>query len=678
MRRPVVLIAVALAAIVLGADGRVFSQQPETPPQFRGAVDVIQLDVSVLDKNRRPIRGLTAENFTVTEDGKPQRIVTTAEIDAAERDPALSAWMRHVPRDIASNDLIDQAGDGRLFGIVLDDNNTPYDDPAAETALRTAARYIVDGLGPSDLAAIVYVQDAGKTQDFTDDREKLLAAIDKFQAHMPEWVGPTPIGPGPGGGDMVQRFAPSMARTRCQRTQPAIPTLDTVVARLAIVPQRRKTLIFLGPGVPISFGVGGGCQSELSEMMKDLFWKAQRGNVNIYGIDPLGYQGYEDALVQRMIRQGRANGLDTQRVASNAARLRHDFLEVVADNTGGRAVVNTDNIEQSVDAIFDEDGSYYLVGYQTSNGKPDGKFRRVQVKVNVPGATVRTRSGYWATRAGGLTATRENENPTTLDLGLAGMESPTGLPLRAAATPVGPAATGAGSAREADVAIVLTVRVPSPKQAAPETLTIVRNVYDADNHTGPPAQDIIKTTLAPTAGDDLRYDVWQHLRLAPGRYQIRLNAHSAVLDRGGTVYADVEVPDFSQSAITLTPIVLGAKAAGDTPRADALASILPIVPTTARDFSPSEHVTAYLRVVQGGTGAIGPVALSVQVLDPHSAVVFETSNRLAADAFDAGRTAAYQLDLPLEGRSHGPHLLSISAKLPDGRTSRRDFVFRVR
>jgi hypothetical protein len=462
---------------------------------------------------------------------------------------------------------------------------------------------------------------------------------------------------------MVQRFAPSMARSRCQRTQPAIPTLDTVVSRLAIVPKKRKTLVFLGPGVPITFGGGSGCQSELSDMLKDVFWKAQRGNVNIYGIDPSGYRGYENATAERLVRQGRANGIDTQRVANSAARLRHDFLEILADNTGGRAVIDTDAIEESIDAIFEEDGSYYLVGYETSNGKPDGKFRRIQVKVNVPGATVRTRSGFWATRSGELTSTRDKETPSSLDLGLTGLDNPAGLPLRATATPIGPAGS-AGAPREVDVAVVLTVRVPSPKQAVAETVTVVRNVYDADNRTGPPVQETVKLTLQPESGDDLRYDVRQHLRLAPGRYQIRLNAHSTLLDRGGTVYADVEVPDFSQFALVMTPIVLSVK--GEIAE-----------PTTTRDFSPGEHVTAFVRVVQGGAGALVPVAFATQVLDQRSAVVSETAGQLAADAFGADRTATYEFALPLEGRTHGPHLLSISAKLPDGRTFRRDLVFRV-
>src|SRR6476620_1832773 len=125
-RFAVALSAAAIAPIVLTASAQQAppqtpQQQPEPPAQqpiFRVGADVIRLDVSVLDKDRKPIHGLTSEDFTVVEEGKPQRVVAVAEIDAAANDPAPTAWMRHVATDVANNDLADQIGDGRLFAIV--------------------------------------------------------------------------------------------------------------------------------------------------------------------------------------------------------------------------------------------------------------------------------------------------------------------------------------------------------------------------------------------------------------------------------------------------------------------------------------------------------------------------------------------------------------------------------
>jgi len=651
------------------------SGQSDPQTTFRAGVDVIQLDVSVLDKNRRPVRGLTAADFTVLENGKSQRIVATSEVDALENDPLPTAWMRHVPRDVASNDLGDQLGDGRLFGIVLDDVNLP-DDADIAMAARSVARYVVDQLGPSDVAAVVFPLDAGKTQDFTDDRSKLLAAIDRFDPHVLGWVEPTPMGPGPIGGD-IRQSSPVLMRSRCLRSQPAIPTIDTVVARLATVPRRRKTLILVSVGVPLSLAGGRGCSQVLADEMRDVFRKAQRANVNIYGIDPAGNRGYEDYLARMWVRTGRSAGMDAQRVANSAAQFRHEFLTITAENTGGRAVINADPIESSIARIFEEDASYYLVGYQTSNGNPDGKFRRVEVKVNRPDVTIRARSGYWAPRSGSATSARSEETPTALDLGLSGLMSPQALALRANAVAVARASPD-GRTRDAEIAVVLTARLPPLVGTMNETATVIRNVYDENSRPGPPVREIVTLTLQPRAGDELRYDMFSRLTLAPGRYQIRYNVHSRLLDKSGSVYADIEVPDFTSSMLALSSLTLGSTPASGTARTDALAAILPIVPTSARDFAPSDHITSFVRVFQGGTPSPVPVSMGTQVLDIRDAVVFETASVLPAEDFDVGRSAGFTLDLPLDRLSHGPYLLSMTAKLPGGRSARRDLVFRVR
>ncbi len=654
--------------------------QPPTSPQqpvFRGEVDVIRLDVSVLDKNRRPVRGLTGEDFTVIEDGKPQRIVAISEVDMAEQDPMPSAWMRHVPRDVAANDLSDQVGDGRIVAIVMDDWNIPFDDLDIVIGARTVGRYVIDQLGPSDVAAVIFPQQAGKTQDFTDDRNKLIEAVDKFDPPEFKWVQPTPMGPGPGGGDISQRFSPALMRSQCQRNQPTIPVLDTLAARLASIQNRRKTIFLVSVGVPIDFVNTRGCPGELNALMMDVFRRSQRANINIYGIDPAGYRGYENYLTNPIRRGGRP-AARTMNIgaAQRAARTLREFHQITAEYTGARAIVNTDALEAEVDQVFSEASSYYLVGYQTSNGKPDGRFRRVEVKVNRPDITVRSRSGYHAPREGSLITPEQRATPTTNDLGLSGMFSPAGLALRAVATPI--ARSAATGTKNADVAVVLTVRLPAIRGALPETLTVVRTLYDAEGRAGPPTQEKLKLTLQSTTGDELRYDVYQRLTLAPGRYTVRLNATSTALDRSGTVYADVEVPDFTRPVVTASNIMLGTRTDPPSPRTDVLQSMVPVAPVSGRDFSPNENVIAFLRVFQGGTNPVAPVTVTAKVFDIADTPLVETSSTLAPEAFDATRGAPFEVPLPLAKLSHGPHLLSITVATPGSSAVRRDLVFKVR
>jgi VWFA-related protein len=73
-----------------------------------------------------------------------------------------------------------------------------------------------------------------------------------------------------------------------------------------------------------------------------------------------------------------------------------DMLRTIADNTGGRAFMNTNEFTTGVTQILRETGAFYLIGYQSSNRAADGRFRRISVRVNRPTVTVRTRAGYYA------------------------------------------------------------------------------------------------------------------------------------------------------------------------------------------------------------------------------------------------------------------------------------------
>jgi len=649
-------------------------QQPQQPT-FRTEIDVIRLDVSVLDKDRRPVRGLKAEDFSVFENGKAQRVVAVTEIEAIEHDPAPSAWMRNVPRDIATNDLVDQVGDGRIFAIVMDDWNIPWDDVDIIMSARATARYIIDSLGPSDVAAVVFPHEAGYTQDFTSDRMKLLRAIDQFDPKEHPWIYQRPMGPGPGGGDMPQRFSPALMRSDCQRTQPMVPTLDVVASRLTVVPNRRKTIILVSVGIPLALQASKGCAGELAYQMRQMFLKSREANINIYTVDPAGQGGYEAYLMKPVRRGGRPSlGMVNQPQAEGSARVRRDFLEVVAENTGARAVTGSEPVEAGIDRIFAEDGTYYLVGYQSSNGEPDGKFRRIEVKVDRDDVTVRTRRGYWALAAGTVETKEEKAAPGSQELGLSGLMDGPALPLRASVVPLNLASPDAS---EAEVAIVLTMRVPPTIRSVTDPLTVVHNVY-TDGDPGPPVKTELPLTLHSGTDDTRRYDTFSKLVLAPGRYEIRLNAFSPTLDRGGTVFAEVEIPDFTRSGVTMSGVALGTKRGADESRGEALEDLLPLVPTSARDFAPSDAVTAFFRVFQGGSEPVAPVTLQILLLDMTNTTVVDKSETIPIESFGTGRSASHQIDLPLSGLKRGPHVFSITARLPSGTQARRDVVFRIR
>lgn len=671
LRRCAAILPIVLAALVAPAA----AQEPDAqaPPVFRAGVDVIELDVTVLDASRRPVRGLTVDDFTVLEDGRPQRVVAVSHVDLADYDPARSARMRYVTRDVAANDLSDQLGDGRLVAIVFDDVNVPADDPEIVRAARETARAIVDRLGPSDMAAVIYAQNAGRTQDFTSDRRRLLEAIDRFQPSGLDWFG-TPQSTGlAGGGDLAQPWRPMLARSPCMRAEPAVPTLDTVTSRLATAPGRRKAVMFISVGVAVSLSATDACGSQLADVIKDVFRTAQRANINIYPIDPSGVGGYEQYLRLRAARRGQEPPMPGRRQAPRNLRGMQDFMRVLADQTGGRAVINTEAREIAIEQILAEDRDYYLVGYEPENRVADGGFRRVEVRVNRPGVSVRSRSGYWAPVEGDVLDTRLVGAPSSTDSALAGLTHVQGVPLRVT---LGPVAPSAQTRSAMDAVAVLSVRYPALAASVTDTLTITRHVYDDEGRAGAPEQMVESVVLQPRGGEETRHDILQVLTLSPGRHQVRFHVQSQLLKTTGTVYADIEVPNIARSPLALSGLFLAGPQpdAGVTGDADGL---LPIVPTSRREFGRNETIHGFARVYQAAAGP-RPVGVRVEVVDAGDQVRHEQELVFDPAQLEADGGAEVRFEIPLERLSPGPHLLSVTARLPGGRTARRDVLLGIR
>src|SRR3954470_24834724 len=107
MRFAAYLVVCLAGLTALSLDGH--AQPPLSQPQatFQSGVDVVQVDVTILDKDRRPVRGLAQSDFTILEDGKRRPIVAFAAVDLAERaaSSAGATWTRDVPRDVTTNDF---------------------------------------------------------------------------------------------------------------------------------------------------------------------------------------------------------------------------------------------------------------------------------------------------------------------------------------------------------------------------------------------------------------------------------------------------------------------------------------------------------------------------------------------------------------------------------------------
>jgi VWFA-related protein len=708
-----VLVPIAVVAVLAQSQN---PAQPQQPPVFRGEVDLIRLDVSVLERDRRPVTGLTPADFTVIENGTPQKIAAFTEVVVPDREAKPTAWLRTARPDIVTNDLIDQLGEGRPYAIVMDDWTIPADDLFLSGNARSAGREVLARLGAADVASVVYVHNAGRTVDFTTDRVRLMDAVNRFEGRYPEpapdefvTTTPGPLNPrvpknpaapwGAGGLPPASgRDAIVSPKVECSREQPLVPTLEVVARRLAMVPERRKSIVLITAGNPLwtvrddwkIFGaqtIGGGrgliapggeCAPVRASKIQYVYAVAQLANINIYTVDVSDDQRFRDT------------------VDPSGFRL---FLQDVAHYTGGLVVgANGESTATSAERILAEAGSYYLIGYQSTHGAPDGKYRDVEIKVNRPYVTVRAKSGYFPIAPDAQQKIPEQDltgsslssvwrplvasgpelarQPASAgSLALSGLSPPAGVPLRVHVVPVG--LTDAADRLDMNVAVTLSVRLPPSRTPINETITVTRQIYDPKGRPGAPVATTGTFTVPPAVGDETRYEYFQRFTLPPGRHELRLNTQSLVLGRSGSVLTSVEVPDVARAPVALSGVVLGAAARSAAPSANALGPILPIVPTTARTFASSQPIVVYFQVFQSRTATSEPITLRVLILDRRDQPIVNRTETLPAEAFASGRGVAQQFSLPLSDLTTGPYLLSVTAARPNGISARREVPFVV-
>jgi hypothetical protein len=333
--------------------------------------------------------------------------------------------------------------------------------------------------------------------------------------------------------------------------------------------------------------------------------------------------------------------------------------------------------------VFRELSLRYTIGYQATEPNPDGRFRRVEVRVNRPDVIVLPRSpSYFAPKPGDLAGAIATERATPkTTLALSGLIPLADEPLRLVVAPFAPAATAttAGSGGTvAAVAVALGVDVPFELGRLGDTLELETRIFDGEGRKEIDVQRHAQVLRPRPGQDQAQYDLLSTLTLKPGRYNIRVSMHSTARDRSGSVYTDVVVPDFAKAAWSLSGAVVAmAPALAAVPPGE-FRTLLPLVPTTVREFATNDRVTVFLRAYAGGNRPTAPIALRAEIRNTQNAVVFTQSDSVTPVGSTAPRSADYRLALPLARLGPDDYVLSIVAKPPTASEIRRDVRFSVR
>jgi len=541
------VVAVCLLASVAVSLRAVPQNAPESPQTFRSAIDILQLDVSVLDSKRRPITGLTAADFTVTEDGKPRKVETVVEINVPPAPPAAAAavWRDKVDEDVFSTRILENAK--RVVVIVIDDNSlqrSQISDPRIVQKTREVSRAAVTDFGEGDLGAIVYASDRFSAQSLTGDRSRLLRSIARARLFP--------------GSDSDAADATGLMSGGCACNLCSVNVLVDVARALGTMSNLRKTVLYVGAGINPPPPTALDCYDPYVSTLQRMYQEAALANVNVSTFDPTGLRATVGGA-GRMVP-------DANFRTAVGIEPRIEFLRMIAEDTGGRAVVNTNDPESRVPEILAASRSYYLIGFQVANLTPDGKMRKLRVQVNKKGVTVEARKGYIVPRSD--TAPR-----TAAATNVARILPATAFPLEASA------GVFAELNGKAAAALTLGVSRPAGGLSGGPTRVLARIVdpfgrtYGTFNRTLPFPQDSGSTLK--------RHDVLAKLPIPPGSYELRVSVETGDGQTSG-VHVPIDVPNFSKEELSTSSLVFSTTPSSDSPVDREVAELLPIVPTTRR------------------------------------------------------------------------------------------------
>jgi VWFA-related protein len=691
------VIAAALAALASTAAGQGQGQPPapqQPPITFRAEINYVEVDARVLDQEGKFISGLKPEDFEVFEDGKPQKVnafsLVNIPLERVER-PLFAA--KPIEPDVRNNL---QGADGRIYLIVLDDLHT---NALRSNLTKVAAKTFIERyVGANDLAAVVHT--GGRTdgnQDFTNSQRRLLQAVDKFMGRKLRSSTLNKI-------DDYQRRAgtglesdPARDLEDKERGFQARATLDTVrnlTNYLGNIRGRRKAIVMFSEGIDyniydiMSMDNSGATEaSTVIDATRDMLAAATRANVAIYGVDPRGLgASFENFAEVQSFPDDTSLGLN-QSALFNEVRLAQDSLRSMSEETGGFAVVNRNDFATAFQRIVDDNSSYYMLGYYSSNDRRDGRFRKIEVRLkNRPGLTVRARKGYVAPRGRApetKAAAKDGPSPELKEV----LDSPLplpGLPLAVTAT------VFKGAAQKGSVVISTFVHGASlpfteEKGMFKNDLEIVGIATDDKGKSFSTDRNTVNLNMKPDTANRVKamgFRVIQSVDLAPGRYLLRVAVKESNTRKAGVVTYDLEVPEFTKQPLTMSDIALTSALSGAAPTVrpkDPLEKLLPGPLTTHREF-PSIDEIALFTEVYDNIKQSHKTEIVATVKAEGGQTVFEAREEHDSSEL-AGSPGGYgfQTRVPLSKLAPGLYVLRIeaTARVGDRNTVAKETVFRV-
>ncbi len=654
----------------------------QATPTFQVSTQLVIETVTVTDKNGAAVEGLKAEDFSVTEDGAPQTISVFEyqkfdNISSVPPEPLQTKVMplpKYPRAQIASESVAKvRYHDRRLLALYFDLSAMTELDRLR--AFEAADKFVRTQMTESDLVAIM-MYDGGSVrvlQDFTGERERILTIIQTLISGEDQNYLDTIKDLS----DSGTAFGQDDAEFNIFNTDRQLSALQTAAAMLGSLSEK-KALIYFSSGLRLN-GVDN--QAQLHATVN----AAIRAGVSFWPVDARGMIAQAplgDATQRSVGGAGMYSGATAMALMANFQHSQ-DTLWALASDTGGKALLDNNDLSRGIVQAQQAVSSYYILGYYTTNTNLDGKFRRVKVSTKSElAANLNYRQGYYARKQFGKFTAAEKERQLEEALML---EDPvTDLTIAMEVDYF--------QLNRAEYYVPLIVKIPgselvlAKRGGAERTLLdFIGEIKDDYGVTVSNVRDKVDiklsdATAAELARRPIQYDTG--FTLLPGKYKLKFLARDAETGRIGTFAMSFVIPNLNKEdkRIPISSVVLSSQrvdlrealynAARDKGQAQAVNPLVQegqkLIPSVTRVFSKARNMYVYLQAYQQGVEAAKPLVAFVTFYRGQ-VKAFETPPLLVTEALNNRlKTMPLKFDLSLRNLPPGGYNCQVTITDPSG------------
>ncbi len=591
---------------------------PQQRATFSATTNVVIVNVTVLDRNGNPIENLTKDDFQLYEDGKLQklqavdlqrlntRVLPPVHSPEANPPPASKGYNPEAEKAALASSMLTKYQDRRLMILLFDFSSM---QPAEQIRAKQAAiHFLSTQMTASDTVAIMTFGAALQTlQDFTSDRDLLIATINKFRIGESS-ENATFADEGADAQDQSGQFVADETEFNIFNADLKLAALEDAARTLGQYPEK-KALIYISSGIQKN-GVDN--QSQLRATVNT----AVRANVAFYPIDARGLSALVpggDATQAGAVGNNLYSGAG-QRALKENFNNQQETLATLALDTGGKALLDSNDLTEGMRQVQKDFTSYYVLSYVSANTAMDGRYRRIQVKLAPKDAGLRAkldfRQGYYGPTT--FARMRDVDKEAQLSQALLSDNPVTDLPIAVEIdyfrlekdryfAPISVKIPGSA----------LAFHSKGAKQAT--ELDFIAEVFDARNRPAATVRDTIplkvdETTAGQLVRKSIQYDTG--VTLTPGNYKLRFVARENGEGKVGTFETPFTIPDLTAGkALHVSSLVLSnqrepvsqqvagvkndKKLLANNPLIDNGQKLMPNV---TRVFRPGQNLLVYLEV----------------------------------------------------------------------------------